>query len=331
MEDFDELREQTNRYPAFVIPHLLVRGLNLWYGPPKSNKTGLATALVYAALTGRSFLGGQLTNADGAPTFTRVVILISEIGGERDYTQWLEELGLTSARHLQVITMSRPWTLEEWGDLAQALEADEETLIILDNLSASTDGSVTRDEDVKPAIQGMGQCLRSRAVGLILGHATNSAMTEGGKPLGSTYIESAVRWLVEIRKPTKRDDTFCELSARGNWGRSHKQTLERGERVAEWSVVDTKDADTLSREAGETRKAKQRKTADRNAEIADAVVANCQGMTKKETAAWISEQRFPGGNGGTVSAATAEKNLSGDGKQYGSLLDHAGGKWSRRG
>ncbi|WP_345711466.1 AAA family ATPase [Kineococcus glutinatus] len=317
-----ELLTRAERLPTFVVPNLLARGMNLYSGQPKAGKSCVAVNLVHAAVTGDEFLGAhRLVREDGTGVFRRVLVLSTEIGGDLEYGERLRDLGTPlDTTALQVLNLHEPLDRDRWAVLAHQIRADAETLVVLDNLTMAGEEDLTDEKSVRTVMDGLGRMVRSGATVVVVAHESDWGGAQKSRPLGHTVISSSVRCKVSIAKPHPDDDENLTLTSKGNRQRTHVTRLRRGACEAELTVVEETEAEELAEQRTARKRARDEGTKDRNREIAEAVVRDCQGMNQSQVAAHLAE-KF------ALKVTTAATNLS-RGAQYGALLVRDGSSWS---
>lgn len=306
-----EAIERARQREPFLVEDLVCSTLTLFYGPPESGKSTLATLLIASALTGEPFLDRPLTRTR---TPGQIVLITTEVDGPEEYGRRLaERLGERAFDDRLGIYPVGGLSPNDWRELQEEICPAEDTLVVVDNLTeVLSTGSINDDEAVRVAFAGLRLFTARGSTSVLIGHSSEKAGPNGGrstKPMGSTAISAAVRW--KVRLEPKGSDRI-ELDCAGNSGRGAKITLERGEKETDLRVVEVSERQTHKRNENE---------AAWLGEIADWVVENCQGVSKADVARTLAE-KFPELSPGSQNPDRTIASQLSKGAKLGGFLDY---------
>lgn len=289
----------------FVIPGLVASTLTLFYGRPKTGKSTLASAVVRSVATG-------VPVVDETPALTGPVAVISGDPGDAVlvYGRMLD--GLPDTR---VFEFSRPPTDAAWGTVIGELNAQGCRVAVVDNLMAFTpgEGDVNEQRAFRHLADILDPLIRGGTAVILVHHLSEHAYST--KPLGHTSISAGARWSVRFER--RSDDLV--LHRHGTYGAESELTVSPPDGTTDFLVISATGSDELSQRRKKRQHDRDEMTREHRKEIAQFVLAECQGKSARETGEKIAG-RFKG-------AAGTHRNRLGDGG-YG-VCKADDGRWVR--
>lgn len=301
--DLAQMFEKAHERLPFLVDHLVCSTITVVYGEPFSGKSTLAALLAKAALIDDCFLGHPLNKR-----VRRVVILTTELDGIEEYGRRLEELGVKPEAGGLTAYEAGSLTADDWAELATVVAPDEDTLVILDNLTGITYGSLNEDVAVRVVFDGLRHFTAHGAAVVVLAHVSEKSGPHGksNKPMGSTAISAGTRW--RVRLDVRRG--VITLTCDGNGGKGMTFTLRRGDRVTDLEVVSQESA--AEREVNAANR-----DVERCLQMAQWVVDHCNGLSKTASGIKLGTE---GGFG--IAKSTGKDYLVGQGAKLAGWLDY---------
>lgn len=271
---------------VWVIDQMISSHTTLLYGEAKVGKSFLVSALIASLATGSDFLGRQVPPGRSFD----VAVCWTDDNGEGEYSgriqSVLAEGEQPNVKYYQLPIMQNSG---HWDALFDAVMANGHDFVVIDNLAQCLDGSVNDDAVVRRFFDGVRRFTRAGIPVVVVAHSSDKAGANGFKPetpLGSAYISQAVRWRVFVRRSKRGNLT---LKFMGNHAEPYEMTLHHGA-GARFDVLDTKTAEALKAKAEGDSRARDKRTLDRNLDVAKWMVDHCQGMSKREAADAYAEK-----------------------------------------
>lgn len=216
-ETVDEILDQLDGAPPFIVDGLISTEATLLYGQPKAGKGFLSLSLVHALVTGESaWLGRALR---GGPY--SVAIGVTDPGGKRETATRLGSLGVRGDR-VRVLDI-RPDT--DWTEVARSLVGLGVNVFILDNmLGALPSGADVRQaSDTRPVTDVLTR-LVDVGVAVIAVHHEGKLNVDGrsGGAMGSQQLTA---WPRSILKLSNTSGSRA-LKVSGNHVETHTMRLD---------------------------------------------------------------------------------------------------------
>lgn len=308
---FDQIGKMAEEHDPWLVPGLISSTSTLGFGEGKIGKSWIVSHLIGALLTGGKFLDVQVPDRKFS-----VGICTTDDNGHIEYYDRIRSVAPDFGDHIGVYRLGimRP---DAWEALYRVIQSEGHNVVVLDNLTQVLDGSINNDDVVRQCFEGIRRFVHAGIAVVIVGHSSDKAGLTGRKPetpMGSAYISQAVRWLCYVRKTRNRN---LGLRAYGNLGYGAELVLEPGA-GARFRVLSRTDG---AEEVAQVRN-RDKATLDRNAEIADWIVANCQGTSQNKTAEKLAAEF--GGSGASY------RSWLKPGGKLGVLVERDGASWKRR-
>ncbi|WP_435592028.1 AAA family ATPase [Nocardia sp. bgisy118] len=304
---------------TWVVENIIGAGTTLIYGEAKVGKSFLVSALIKSLAIGTEFLNKPVPQ-DRA--FSVAVCWTDDMGAQEYSTRIRTVMPADEAPDVRFYHLPIMRTPDMWQALYERVMSDGHNFVVIDNLAQTLNGSINDDAEVRKFFDGVRLFVRAGIPVVIVAHSSDKAGVNGFKPetpMGSAYITQAVRWRVFVRR-SKRGNVTLKLM--GNHAEPYEMTLYHGA-GARFEVIDVKTAEALKASAEGAARARGKATLDHNAEVADWIVANCQGLSVMDVARKL-EPEF----GGKVNSYKRWLNQEG---KLGMLLERDGTTWKRRG
>jgi hypothetical protein len=303
-----DIAEQTD---PWLIPGLVSATSTLIFGEAKIGKSWIVSHLIGALLTGGKFLDVDVSDRPFS-----VGVCYTDDAGHAEYADRIRSVVPDGGPHPVKLYPLGIMDADRWDALHRVVTAEGHNVVVIDNLTQVLNGSINEDAVVRRCFEGIRRFTHAGIAVVIVGHSSDKSGTNGYKPetpMGSAYITQAVRWLGFVRRTRNKN---LALRTYGNNGYGAELVLQP-EPGARFRVVSRREESDVVKETRQRDGA----TMDRNAEMADWVVANCQGLSQNKTAEKL-ESNFGG------SAASYRSWLKPGGK-LGALVQRDGDRWER--
>ncbi len=298
---------RAGRRDPFRVPGLVHSSLTGFVGEPYAGKSSLSANLIASAVQGADFLDVPW---DEHPD--RIVLVCTDPGNAAEYSDRLEELGVTDDDGRVVVFESAPMS-EGWADVRQDFALTPSSLVIVDNLMGVSP-DVNSTKDVGGFFDAVQHHLCTHGVAVVVIAHKSEKYGERGKartPMGSTAISAKFRHVVYV---DPREGSGIALRVRGNQVSGEQLwTLSRGGGAADLHVTSTEAVVPRNR---------SKEIHDRNANVADFLVTECGGLSKKDAAAKAAPVFH-------LTPGTLEKHMGPSGP-VGTLVRREGSEWVRR-
>lgn len=304
---------------TWVVEDIIGAGTTLIYGEAKVGKSFLVSALIKSLATGTDFLNKPVPQ-DRA--FSVAVCWTDDMGAQEYSTRIRTVMpeGESPEVHFYHLPIMR--TADMWQALYERVMADGHNFVVIDNLAQTLSGSINDDSAVRQFFDGVRLFVRAGIPVVIVAHSSDKYGPNGHKsetPMGSAYITQAVRWRVFVRR-SKRGNVTLKLM--GNHAEPYEMTLYHGA-GARFDVIDVKTAEALRAKADGDARARDKSTLDRNSQIADWLVSNCQGQSLRQ-----ASEKLVAEFGGSANSYRSWLKPSG---KLGAMVERDGTSWKRVG
>lgn len=308
------------RGTTFLVEGLIHGRATMIAGAPEAGKSHLTSSLAAALIRGEGeWLGHKVA---GGPK--RVAFGLTDPDSEEETIDRFERLDVDHAAY-NLGLIERTSDPAYWPRILDALKSADADVFILDNVLGAIPGDINSQRDAVAFLDGLTLISRNGISVIACHHTSKPGQFSTRSPMGSRAFEAWTRSVVYLdkRKPSGKR----VLTAEGNRQADLSMTLTFDPEAVSgdfFAVESVKAQPEIVAEVEARKTTRDRATYDKNADVARWVVSNCQGLSKKDTAAKIAT-RFGGSEG------TAEKNLAGSGKAYGVLLGWDAGRWALSG
>lgn len=303
----EDMIRRAEARPPFRVPGLIHSALTGVAGEPFVGKSSLATHLVISGIRGESFLGVPWESKPD-----RILLALTDPGAVEEYGDRFKTAGLVSG---ELRTHEGAVSAGGWAELRQdqSFPLTDHSLVVIDTLT----GCLPDLNSITDAYDFFGEvtaelCAHGVAV-VVLMHMSEKRGKDGYRmrvPMGTTSISSHIRHRLTL---TRAPGGGVSVTTTGNQATEELDIVARQRKhAADWEVIS----------AG-PRVKREKATLDRNAEIADWVVAECQGSNKTAAADKVAKQFG-------LTRATAKKRLQ-PSQSVGKLVELRGSEWVRTG
>lgn len=268
---FEEARKVSETTDTWLVDQRIAASTTLLYGEPKVGKSFIACGLINSLLSGTDFLG---TPVPQDRDFS-VAVLWTDDGAPTEYQERVDSVwagsGTPNVRFYEVPVMR---SIDMWRSLYNQVMLNKHNVVIIDNLSQATNGSLNEDSDVKDFFDGVRLFSRSGIPVVVIAHSSDKANANGqkpDKPMGHTFISGAARWRVFVKRSKAGNLT---LTFTGNRGEAQQLVVRHGA-GARFELLDVVSAEQMktAAEAAERNRSKQKM--DEGMRAAQWVVENC--------------------------------------------------------
>ncbi|MGQ9348810.1 AAA family ATPase [Mycolicibacterium gilvum] len=272
---------------TWIVENIIGSATTLLYGEAKSGKSFLVSALIQSLATGSDFLGKPVPQ-DRA---FNVAVCWTDDRGAEEYSERIRtvmpEGQEPGVRFYQLPLMRTP---EMWHALYEQVLTEGHNFVVIDNMAQTLDGSVNDDAVVRQFFDGVRLFVRAGIPVVVVAHSSDKPGPNGYRPetpMGSAYISQAVRWRVFARRSRRGNVT---LKFMGNHSEPYEMTLSHGA-GARFDVLDVKSPEAVKSNAEGAARQRSSARLDANAQTAQWVVTNCQGLSQREAAAKLAAEQ----------------------------------------
>ncbi|MEZ0494643.1 AAA family ATPase [Kineococcus sp. TBRC 1896] len=187
----DDLYDLADRNPEWLVEGLLIHGPNLLIGKRNVGKSRFADHLAACALLGQPV--GRVLPLESC--IERVVLVTAESGGLSERARSFRAAGVPRGLgHLYAVAYPHGVGIDWWQNLADAVRADDRTLLIVDNLTRLVTGSLNDDGAVKPILNGLDVFQQRGCASVVLAHIKDGG-TEGpeARAIGHSVMGQSFR------------------------------------------------------------------------------------------------------------------------------------------
>jgi hypothetical protein len=277
---FEEARKASETTQDWLVENMIGNTTTLIYGEPKVGKSFIVCSLINALLSGTDFLGQPVPQ----DREFSVAVLWTDDGAVTEYQSRVDSVwtgsGMPNVRFYEVPVMR---STDMWESLYNQVMRNKHNVVVIDNLSQASNGSVNQDDVAKEFFDGVRKFSRAGIPVIVIGHSSDKANANGFKselPLGSTYISGAVRWRVFVKRSRAGNLT---LRFKGNIAQEYEVTAKHGA-GARFELIDVRSAEQLQVAAEAAQRQRSQQKLDAGDSLAEWVVANCQGLSQRKAA-----------------------------------------------
>ncbi|MGX9889108.1 AAA family ATPase [Streptomyces sp. NPDC002276] len=198
----------------FLIEDLIHGKITMLYARPKVGKSLLAMSAAIALSEGTDWLGRKVEQ--------KFVGYWAMDGGQADeMRERFEDLGSDTGSEV-VVFDRKPEDTDEWWDGWIDYLADEVEVLFIDNLLALKPGDVSVNDDASMGaiFERIGAIVSRGIAVVVIHHAPKMSedILKTRTPMGSTIIESSVRYLIRAERDWEKNSALVTLVAGGNAG-----------------------------------------------------------------------------------------------------------------
>jgi hypothetical protein len=258
---WDEVRDETDS-DLWIVENVISSNTTLLYGVANCGKSFLASALVNALVSGSDFLGKPVPQDR---SFS-VAVCHSDDAGNNEYKRRIQTVYQGSTAPPVQFYAMKIMRAGDWHALFEAVMANGQNFVLIDNLTQVLDGSINEDRAVREFFDGVRMFVRAGIPVVIVGHSSDKTGESGrvsDKPMGSATISQSVRWQAYAKRSRQGNIT---LTFSGNHAQPHQMIVRHGA-GARFEVIDSKSAEELDK-AAENRAKRTSEAMDMNARIA---------------------------------------------------------------
>ncbi|MFD8396112.1 AAA family ATPase [Streptomyces sp. NPDC059680] len=322
--DWDAMIEAADSEEDFIVDGVISSDTTLLYGESKTGKSYLVCALIAAMVTGDPFLGREIEDRPW-----KIAILGTDDKAQKEYGKRIRTV-LPDEMKPAVKTFPIPImrSVTEWKSLHKRVLEQGYNFVVIDSMTQTLNGTINDDKTIREFFDGVRLFVKSGIPVLVIAHSSEKTGINGKSdlPLGSSTITQSVRHRVFAYQQNGR----LFLKFKGNHlDEEYRMTLAPGA-GARYTVLEEKSLTALAEENAKRkaeREAKKKEqteakeqakekrataTLDRNAQIVEYVITECQGMKAATVAKKVAE-KFG------LSVSTCTTNLS-RGQSFGRML-----------
>ena len=253
--------------PDWLIDEWLVSSATMVTGQPECGKSSLVAGMAAAVSRRDEWLGAEVSTSKSGP----VAIVVTDPSDDIQWAKKAVELGVDD---WEIIRFS-PERWEGIGDLAISMECP---LLVFDNITGAIEEGTINEADPNAILRPLGLIIAEGTPVVVIHHSDKSGRKD---PMGPTAYRAWRRHGIHITGTGERRT----LTREGNFGR-FPDVVVHGTAIG--SAVEYRLA-----EVSTSKPNRSSSRLDQNAEIADWVVKNCQGVGVNDVAKRIAKE-FPG-------------------------------------
>lgn len=313
------LSQQSERW---VFQDTICSSVTLIYGKSNVGKSYLVSSMVSSLLVeGREFLGMQ--PVDKAKLW-RPAIVSTDPGTLQDYGEQIYET-IPSPSGDEVDLFAGGLTIDpsKWELFTEEIVSNGNNFVVLDNLMGLT-GDTNSSERCTVVFDAMAK-LNSHGIPTVLLHheSEHGFSATGANPMGSSVIVQKSRQWIQVRQTNRRGlrGGNTAMIIRGNRLDQPQHLVAAPMPGPNFRVLNRGPWESVTEPP--KKQDRDKSTLDRNAEIADWVVSNCQGLTVRQASDKVAAE-FDG-------AANSYRTWLRTEGRIGVLLERDGTVWKRRG
>ncbi len=291
--------ERSKQQERWVFDRVVCSSLTLLYGKSNVGKSFLVSSLLLSLMKpDREFMGMQPTD----PTKVwKPVILWTDPGSDEEYGErWFDYIPeIRETVDIPVYQLGRTATAAEWEALTDELIAEGFNFVVLDNLMGVT-GDTNNTEVCTTVFDGLTRLTNRNIPVVVLHHESEHGYSApGATPMGSSVIVQKSRVWIQVRQTARRQlrGGNTQLIIQGNSLRQPMEIVadpEHGpcytvkQKLRPWVVDRQKDDEPNA--VVKPKQQRSKETLDRNAEVADWIVTNCQGVGLNKAAEKVAAE-----------------------------------------
>jgi hypothetical protein len=313
----------------WVFHETICSSVTLLYGRSGCGKSYLVTSMLLALLKDdREFLGMQPTDRN---KYWKPVILWTDPASDDEYGDRLYGAGgLPVDVQVPSFNIGRTIRVDEWDALVEFLIGEGFNFVVLDNLMGVT-GDTNDPATLTTVFDGLTK-LTSRGVAVVVLHheSEHGAVIPGAPPMGNSVTVQKARTWIQVRQTAKRGlrGGNTALVVKANSLEQPQQVICEPLPGPNFKVINRGPWVSRSDEESLPRPKQKRspEKLDKNANMADWMVENCQGVGSNQAAPLLAEAFGK-------AASTCRDLITGNGA-VALLLNREGAgestRWSRR-
>lgn len=275
----------------WVFPDTVCSSVTLLYGRSNVGKSYLVASMLLSLMfEGRDFLGMQPTDT-GKPW--RPAILWTDPGSDEEYAERIcEDLPEGEDVDVPMIHVGRTTTAAEWEALTDHLISQGHNFVVVDNLMGVT-GDTNESGVVTTVFDGLTR-LVNRGVPVVLLHheSEHGAANPGAPPMGASVTVQKSRVWVQVRQTAKRKlrGGNTALIVQGNALSQPQQVVTEPLPGPHYRVLNRGPWEAKTEAEDKPKQKRKQETYDRNADMAQWIVDNCQSKGTNAAAQAVAEK-----------------------------------------
>lgn len=303
--------------PDDLLDGIISSETTIVYGASGIGKGRLLAEVIASGLNGEPFADRKWNRP-----VERVAVIGTDAGAAREYAKWTHRAGagIEHDENLTIWQVDHALSEQHWRGVTGAIAGYEPSLIIVDSTTEVITGGVNDDLSVREFWRNTA-ALRRLAPFVMVHHVAKpgpeSRGQHGSSPLGSSLWTNYSRNKVRVHPGGVGVVRMSAIPRHsGPWSADFREEVETGQLRY-----------TSSESALTKRTKRERDRDDRNGvnlEIADWIVANCQGKNGTQAGRAVFEA-FPDAG---KDAEAVRQNIARK-RDYGALVERSGATWSR--
>lgn len=298
--------------PNDMLDGIIGAETTIFYGASGVGKGRLLAEIIGAGLNGEEFAGKRWLKS-----VERVAVVGTDAGAPKEYSAWVERAGAGPEHddNLHIWAVDHALNDRGWSEMIGGVLGYQPSLVILDSSTEIIQGSYNDDTCVREFWRATAP-IRTAGIPLVMVHHVAKPGPEsngrfGKTPMGSALWENYSRNKVNIYERAGQVVMACRPRHAGAWDAHFDEDPQTGRLTF---------SDSLTAEQKRGKRLVQRQDQlDRDREVADWAVANCQGMNRSQASKAIGE-KF------NMKDQTVRRNISGK-RDYGVYLEVEGTSW----
>jgi hypothetical protein len=254
--------------PDWLIDEWLVSSATMVTGQPECGKSSLVASMAAAVSRRDEWLGAEVSTSRSGP----VAIVVTDPSDEIQWAKKAVELGVDN---WEIIRFSP----ERWGGIEDLATSMQCPLLVFDNITGAIEEGTINEANPKAILRPLGLIIAEGTPVVVIHHSDKIGRKD---PMGPTAYKAWRRHGIHITGSGERRT----LTREGNFGRFPDVVVHGTARGAavEYKLAEGQPTPRSNRSVDRL---------NENAEIADWVVKNCQGVGVNDVAKHIAKE-FPG-------------------------------------
>lgn len=267
--------------PEFLVDGLVPASATLVIGEPMAGKSLLALDLATALSTGDEWLGRAV---QGGPH--RVAFLVTDPGAVAETSRrWKDRTGASTGLLVGQFDTGNP---EGWQRIAEGVEDDGTTVLVLDNLLGALAGDVNSAKDCRVLTDGLNLVLSTGAAVIAVHHTGKAGEHGPGRsPLGSQHLKAWPRSVLRLSHRGGPDRRALTTESNSAEPLDLSLSVHWTGRAARFDVLTEKAVNERSRE-------RSKETLDKVAAMAEFILTQCPTETNVSEVSRRLEKQFGG-------------------------------------